>query len=88
MQHIKMIMEINGSLPESTIIGAFVSPDNVLELVLSSVVVTAAIGEEDGGATHAEEAVRDEHRAFLAGVPIEANHFSTDHQGIVVRVSL
>nr|GMC70901.1 hypothetical protein Ccrd_026623 [Ipomoea batatas] len=83
-----MRAEINGILPESTIIGAFVSPDNVLELVLSPAVVTAAIGEEEGGATHAEVAIRDEHRAFLAGVPIEPNHFSANHQSVVIRVSL
>nr|GMD87173.1 Os03g0181550 [Ipomoea batatas] len=64
------------------------SPNNVLEAVLGAAVVAAAVGEEQGGAAHAEEAVRDEHRAVLTGVPIKAHHFSANNQSIVIRVSL
>lgn len=75
-------------VPEGTVVGTFVSPNNVFEAVLGTAVVAAAVGEKQGGATHAEEAVGDQHGAVLAGVPIKAHHFSTNHQSIVVRVRL
>nr|GMD83799.1 myb-like protein P [Ipomoea batatas] len=75
-------------VPEGAVVGGFVSPNNVLEAVLGAAVVTAAVGEEQGGAAHAEEAVRDQHRAVLTGVPIKAHHFGANHQSIVIRVSL
>lgn len=62
--------------------------DDVLEAVLGAAVVAAAVGEKHGGAAHAEEAIRDEHGPFLAGVPIVAHHLGADHYGVVIRVCL
>lgn len=49
------------------------SADGVEELVFGTVAIMAAVGEEDGGAAHAEEAVGDEHGAVVAKVPIESD---------------
>lgn len=44
--------------------------DGVDELVFGAAAVAGAVGEEDGGAAHAEEAVGDEHGAVVAEVPV------------------
>ncbi|KAF7806934.1 polygalacturonase-like [Senna tora] len=55
------------------IVRAFMGADGVDELVLGTAAVRGAIGEEDGGTAHAEEAVGDEHGAVVAEVPIESD---------------
>lgn len=62
--------------------------NNMLKTVLGSAVVPAAVGEQDGGATHAEKTVRNEHGPVLALVPVVAHHLSADHHRVVIRVCL
>jgi len=60
----------------------------MLKTVLGAVVVTAAVGEQHGGATHAEETVRNEHGPVLALVPVVPHHLSAHHHRVVIRVCL
>ena len=46
------------------------------------------VGENDGGATDAEQAVGDEHGALVAKVPVLGDVFCADDQGSAARVDL
>lgn len=71
-----------------TVVGAFVRANGVDELVFGSVAVGAAVGEEDGCAAQAEEAVGDEHGAVPAKVGIGGHILRGDHQCIAVGMYL
>lgn len=74
--------------PEATVIGTLMCSNNMLETVLGAAVVAAAVGEQDGGATHAEETVGDEHGPVLSLVPVVADHLGADDHRVVIRVCL
>jgi len=60
----------------------------MLKTVLCAAVVPAAVGEHDGGATHSEETVGNEHGPVLPLVPVVADHLSAHHHRVVIRVCL
>lgn len=62
--------------------------NDVFKAILGTVVVTAAIGEKHGGATHAEETVGNEHRPITSRVPIISHRLGAHHHSIVVGICL
>ena len=55
---------------------------------LGSAAVAAAVGEENGRGTDAEEAVGDEHRAVVAKVPVLRDVLRAHHERPAVWVHL
>ncbi|RAL46595.1 hypothetical protein DM860_004874 [Cuscuta australis] len=50
--------------------------------------VAALVGQQDGGAAHSEEAIREEHRSLRSPVIIGRDDLRADHQSVRIRVQL
>mmetsp|Transcript_5393 Transcript_5393/g.11879 ORF Transcript_5393/g.11879 Transcript_5393/m.11879 type:complete len:258 (-) Transcript_5393:671-1444(-) len=70
------------------IIGAQVGAHGVHQLVLGPEVIPAAVAEQDGSTSAAEEAVGHEHGAVVTEVPVLCDVLGGHHQGVLVGVQL
>jgi len=74
--------------PKGLVIRPFVSPHHMQELVFGSSLIGAFVGEENGGPTNAEEAIRYQHGLVVPEVPILSDVLHADDDGVGVAVDL
>lgn len=70
------------------VVGASVGADEVDEAVFCAPAISPAVGEEDCGGAHAEEAVREHHRALVPGVEIGGDDLGRNNEGGGIGVNL
>ncbi|WVZ56207.1 hypothetical protein U9M48_006775 [Paspalum notatum var. saurae] len=73
---------------EALVGGALVRAHGMEQPVLGPPGVGAPVGQQRGGATHAEDAVGQQHGAVVAEVPVEGDVLGAEDDGVASRVGL